>query len=156
MRLVWLVIIAIIIIVILYEMIHRLLLKRATLIIQRRAQTITDQAIHEVFQEYQGIELPKTSSKLVAEVWGHGVLSFEYDLSITNNKINELSREELQSKLDQYAKLHHIDHIEQASRGFLITDWWQGKTKFHIDVTYLMNEASLEYVHDLKKLQKDK
>lgn len=150
MSLMWLIIISIVIVVIIYELTHRILIKRATLIVQRRAQSITDQIVFDVLNDKLNIHDCDQQSTLVSDIWGKGVLSFEYNIGTVDSV--PVTRDELERQLNQLAIERNIDFFQKAPQAFKITDWWQGKKKFHMDVTYLMNEASYEYVQDLHKL----
>ena len=154
MSLIWLVLISIIIVIIIYEMTHRLLVKRATLIVQKRAQNITDEIVFTVLKDQLKIKNCGQQSRLVSDIWGKGVLSFEYDIGTTNNEEGvAISRDQLERQLNKLALNRKIEFFQSAQQPFKITDWWQGKKKFHMDFTYLMNEASYENVHDLHKLE---
>ena len=146
----WLIIISIVIVVIIYELTHRILIKRATLIVQRRAQSITDQIVFDVLNDKLNIHDCDQQSTLVSDIWGKGVLSFEYNIGTVDSV--SVTRDELERQLNQLAIEKNVDFFQKAPQAFKITDWWQGKKKFHMDVTYLMNEASYEYVQDLHKL----
>lgn len=150
MSLMWLIIISIVIVVIIYELTHRILIKRATLIVQRRAQSITDQIVFDVLNDKLNIHDCDQQSTLVSDIWGKGVLSFEYNIGTVDSVL--VTRDELERQLNQLAIERNVDFFQKAPQAFKITDWWQGKKKFHMDVTYLMNEASYEYVQDLHKL----
>ncbi|MBM6941039.1 hypothetical protein [Limosilactobacillus coleohominis] len=150
MSLMWLIIISIVIVVIIYELTHRILIKRATLIVQRRAQSITDQIVFDVLNDKLNIHDCDQQSTLVSDIWGKGVLSFEYNIGTVDSV--PVTRDELERQLNQLAIERNVDFFQKAPQAFKITDWWQGKKKFHMDVTYLMNEASYEYVQDLHKL----
>ena len=150
MSLMWLIIISIVIVVIIYELTHRILIKRATLIVQRRAQSITDQIVFDVLNDKLNVHDCDQQSTLVSDIWGKGVLSFEYNIGTVDSV--PVTRDELERQLNQLAIERNVDFFQKAPQAFKITDWWQGKKKFHMDVTYLMNEASYEYVQDLHKL----
>lgn len=150
MSLMWLIIISIVIVVIIYELTHRILIKRATLIVQRRAQSITDQIVFDVLNDKLNIHDCDQQSTLVSDIWGKGVLSFEYNIGTVDSV--PVTRDELERQLNQLAIERNVDFFQKAPQAFKITDWWQGKKRFHMDVTYLMNEASYEYVQDLHKL----
>ncbi|MBM6954241.1 hypothetical protein [Limosilactobacillus coleohominis] len=150
MSLMWLIIISIVIVVIIYELTHRILIKRATLIVQRRAQSITDQIVFDVLKDKLNIHDCDQQSTLVSDIWGKGVLSFEYNIGTVDSV--PVTRDELERQLNQLAIERNVDFFQKAPQAFKITDWWQGKKRFHMDVTYLMNEASYEYVQDLHKL----
>ncbi|HJA47537.1 MAG TPA: hypothetical protein H9792_07190 [Candidatus Limosilactobacillus excrementigallinarum] len=156
MSLVWIIIIAVIIVGVLYEVVHRFLIRRATLIVRQRAQKITDAVVFKVLDEEVGLNYCDRTSKLVSDIWGKGVFSFEYNVNLTSEKqLGEkiISRDGLERRINEVAHQRAIEYYSQAQQAFKITDWWQGKKQFHMDVTYLMNEASYEYVHDLRKLQ---
>lgn len=155
MSLTILIIIALVIVAVIYELVHRSLIKRATLIIQRRAQTITDRVVFQALDKLIGQNNFQHHSTLVSDIWGKGVLSFEYDIQGEKKheaKFADLTRQQMEDQLNQLAVEQQIEHLAGTKKAFRITDWWQGKKQFHMDVTYLMNEASCEYVHDLKKL----
>lgn len=156
MSLVWIVIIAVAIVYLIYEVVHRFLIRRATLIVRQRAQSITDSIVFQVLDEQIGLANCDRQSKLVSDIWGKGVFSFEYNVNLAPEKqaeITGLSRKVLEKRLNEVAQQQAVEFFPQAKQAFQITDWWQGKKRFHMDVTYLMNEASFEYVHDLRKLQ---
>ncbi|WP_295730097.1 hypothetical protein [uncultured Limosilactobacillus sp.] len=156
MSLIWIVIIAVVIVFLIYEAVHRFLIRRATLIVRQRAQSVTDKIVFQVLNERIGLANCDRQSRLVSDIWGKGVLSFEYNVNLAPEKqveIAGLSRQGLEERLNELARQQAIDFYPQAKQAFKITDWWQGKKRFHMDVTYLMNEASFEYVHDLRKLQ---
>lgn len=153
MKLLILIILAIAIVVVIYELIHRFMIKRAILIVQRQAQEQTDRVVALACQQLFGEDLLTSSSKLVADVWGKGVLSFEYSLDLQKHDITDkLDRKTFSKAIDQAASDQQIIGFNGASQPFLVTDWWQFEHVFHVDVTYLMNEATVEYVHDLHKL----
>lgn len=153
MKLLILIILAIAIVVVIYELIHRFMIKRAILIVQRQEQEQTDRVVALACQQLFGEDLLTSSSKLVADVWGKGVLSFEYSLDLQKHDITDkLDREMFSKAIDQAASDQQIIGFNGASQPFLVTDWWQFEHVFHVDVTYLMNEATVEYVHDLHKL----
>ncbi|WP_251546991.1 hypothetical protein [Limosilactobacillus caecicola] len=156
MSLIWLVVVALIIVIVIYEAVHRSLLRRATMIVRQRAQTVTDQIVLPVLDEHVGLDNCDRQSQLVSDIWGKGVLSFEYNINVTTANqalVQELSRHQLENEFNQRASQAQVSYYHEAAVPFRITDWWQGKKQFHLDVTYLTNEASFEYVHDLQKLQ---
>lgn len=95
------------------------------------------------------------SSTLIANVWGHGVMVFEFvfeELTITNQKEDKLKLEQV---LNEYAKKNTLVGYQQLIAPFKVTDFWQannGSNEWHIDVAYIINEVTLEYVHDIQKI----
>lgn len=148
MKIIWVCIIAIILVAILYFVVHRILINRATIMLRRRAQQVTDTAVNECLQQLLGWDR-KIESQLVADVWGKGVLAFEYHFPQAD--LGTLNQRQLEYALNEYAKNHHLT-IEDGLTTFVVSDWWQYEQVQHIDVAYLLNEATQEYVADLKRL----
>lgn len=150
MRLFWVCLIAIIIVIGLYVAIHRILINRATIMLRNRAQQTTDAAVNASLQQLLGWD-QTLSSQLVADVWGKGVLAFEYhfDSKQANQQFN---RDELNQALTSYADQHDLTAVRSGKPVFVVTDWWQYEGILHIDVAYLLNESTVEYVSDLKRL----
>lgn len=115
-----------------------------------RAMTYAQAHLKEMFLKPQPI-----SSTLVANVWGHGVMAFEFvfeELTISNQKVAE---ETLERMLNEYAQKNNLIGYQQITTPFKITDFWQASNdgnEWHIDVTYIINEVTLEYLHDIQKL----
>lgn len=149
-------ILATLIVVALYLMIHRVFLKRATMMVQKNAQDVTDAALNASLKEMLHWDKSLTS-QIVADIWGKGVLAFEFqfDYKKENISLEDLTRQKLAMKLDEYAKQHHLKMAPQASQPFIITDWWKYEGVLHIDIAYLINEATVEYTEDLDKLKQN-
>lgn len=152
MRLFWVCVIAVIIVLGLYVAIHRILINRATIMLRNQAQATTDRAVNNCLARLLKWDR-HLSSQLVADVWGKGVLAFEYHFNYDPAEMT-LNREDLSKQLNAYAKDHQIDSLKTGKPAFVVTDWWTYEQILHIDVAYLLNEATVEYVADLKKLDK--
>ena len=70
-------ILAAIIVIALYLTIHRVFLKRATMMVQKNAQDVTDAALNTSLKEMLHWN-KNLNSQIVADVWGKGVPAFEY------------------------------------------------------------------------------
>lgn len=146
MRVFLICLIAVVLVAGLYVWVHRILINRATIMLRQRAQHVTDQAVNQCLQEDLAWDR-SLQSELVADVWGKGVLAFEYHFPVT--ELASLTRERLEQDLNDYASRHQLANEVAA---FVVTDWWQYEQVQHVDVAYLLNEATKEYVADLKKI----
>ncbi len=149
-------IIAAIIVIILYLAIHRLVLNRATMMVRNNAQKVTDTALNDCLKE--SLHWNKSlDSQIVADVWGKGVLAFEYhfDYKKADISLDDFTKQKLAGLLDEYAKQHHLQTAPKAKQAFVITDWWTYEGILHIDIAYLVNEATVEYIDDLKRLNQN-
>ncbi|KGE70145.1 hypothetical protein [Limosilactobacillus reuteri] len=149
-------ILAAIIVIALYLAIHRVFLKRATMMVQKNAQDVTDAALNTSLKEMLHWN-KNLNSQIVADVLGKGVLAFEYHFDYKKENINldDFTRQKLAAELDEYAKKHHLKMAPNASQPFIITDWWKYEGILHIDIAYLINEATVEYIKDLEKLNQN-
>lgn len=153
MRTIIICIIAVIVVAGLYALVHRILINRATIMLRRRAQQTTDAAVNDSLQKILNWQTT-LSSQLVADVWGKGVLAFEYHFDCQQVDLTKLSQAELDHQLNEYSRTHQITAISKEKTVFKVTDWWKYEGILHIDVAYLLNEATEEYVADLKKLNR--
>lgn len=146
---------ALLIVAIIYLAIHRVLINRATLIVRRQAENLTNEAVNAVLAEIFHRPL-NLQSQTVADVWGRGVMAFEYvlDQSMLEQAAGQLTVQSLNQALADYATDHQVARVKGAKETFRVTDWWTYERRLHIDIAYLMNEATREYVDDLKKVAK--
>lgn len=149
----WLVLVAVIVVIIIYMIVHRLLVNHATLMLKNNAQSITDRAVNDCLTQLSNQSF-NLSSEIVADVWGKGVLAFEYHfnpakLKIANDRITAANLEEA---LNNYAEKNQVQSISKDLPTFKVTDWWTYEEVLHIDVAYVLNEATREYIADLHKL----
>lgn len=117
--------------------------------LRNRAQQTTDAAVNESLQRLLGWD-KKVDSQLVADVWGKGVLAFEYHFP--QAELGKLTRAKLDRALNDYAEHQKLTTATGSKTTFVVTDWWQYEKVQHIDVAYLLNEATQEYVADLKRI----
>jgi len=142
-----------------YVFIHRLVVQRATRIVRRSAQTDTDAAMKAAVQRLvqQAVlseeESQMTPSVTVADVWGRGVMAFEYSLKVGMAAEHRLPQLEaaLNAALAGFSADHQIKACV-AGPAFIVSDIWVYDDQLHVDVAYLMNESTVEYMKDLKKL----
>ena len=148
----WLVLLAVIVVILIYVAVHRLLINRATLMLKNQAQSVTDQAVNDCLT-LTGHSF-SLSSEIVADVWGKGVLAFEFHFTPAQYHLthDQFSRDDLEKKLTEYAKQNQIQSFEKSSTVFKVTDWWTYENVLHIDVAYVLNEATREYIADLQRL----
>jgi len=156
----WLTIIAgLLIAVIIYEVIRRQILKRAALKIRLGGQRTADGAMQAAFavlastmtvQEVSGA----IHSVPVANVWGRGVMAFEYVLAAPGMTAIDLPevRRLFNNQLQRYADQQQIVAFQAAGPALRVTDAWLRNGQLHLDIAYLMNEATLEYLEDLRRL----
>ncbi|HIW72032.1 MAG TPA: hypothetical protein H9875_05315 [Candidatus Levilactobacillus faecigallinarum] len=153
------IIIGIIIAWLVYVFIHRMVVQRATRIVRRSAQTETDVAVRAAIQRLINQQVLTeeeghlTPSVTVADVWGRGVMAFEYTLQVgmaAEKRLPELERA-LNTALAGFSADHQVKAIVPGS-AFIVSDIWVYEDQLHVDVAYLMNESTVEYLQDLKKL----
>lgn len=144
-----------------YLFIHYEITKHATLIVRKQAQDVTDDAVKACLpilvqsDLLQDKESQFDESETVADVWGRGVMAFEYVFKVQDVVSDDLASIKglLTQELATYAVNAQIEKAAQAPQAFVVTDAWLYKQTLHLDIAYLMNEATFEYVHDLKKLK---
>lgn len=155
MSFIYVIIITLILIFVIYQIIHRTLVKRQDQQQQANAQRVTDQVVLAALDAHLASDHYDHQSTIVAEVWGNGVQAFEYQIyfdQCEENELRWLSHQKVSDAIEVAASQQHITGLSENSAPFVVTDWWVYQQKLHFDVAYLSNEATREYVEDLNKL----
>lgn len=144
-----------------YNLIHYLFVTRPsrkrTALAQRVCNEAVKTAVHELMKygDLEPFDDSDLRSEQIAEIWGRGVMAFEYHLPISKMKgtIPEFKKL-LATALVDYGNNHHMHvHFENVDQPvFMVTDMWQLDDRLHFDVAYLVNLTTVEYVDDLKRL----
>lgn len=122
------------------------------------SQHLVNEAMQQVLPNfYAMLGVPnkdeRLTSTLVANIWGHNVMAFEFQIPVTV----KVDPKELKIKLDQALDQYVADHqLLSASSDSAIhsTDVWfdQIKPILHIDVAHVVNEQTAAYIRDLRRL----
>jgi len=156
----WLIIlVGLILAVSIYEVLRRQILKRAALKIRQAGQRTVDQAMVASLAQLSSVAKAQQvggtlHSVPVAAVWGRGVMAFEYVIATPGMVAADLPevRRLLNNQLQVYAQAKKITAYQSAGPALRVTDTWLRDGQLHLDVAYLMNEATLEYLEDLRRL----
>lgn len=143
-----------------YTVLHK---KQGIKRLQARSRKLTDDAMDKSMNEIDLEWFNQNNHKnvrdiaVVSDVWGKDVMVFEYSVELTQNqkfsseKLNAL-KELLEKKLFNYAKQKKIQNMANKPP-FIVSDIWQLENILHIDVAYIMNEATYKYLNDIEKLE---
>ncbi|QBO37343.1 hypothetical protein EQG49_13150 [Periweissella cryptocerci] len=153
------IVISLLIVLAVYTIVSRQIATRTTGKLIATAQQPTNAAMTAALAVLPAI-FPATSdrasSTLVANVWGRGVMSFEFVIPNANIDNIPIARTALEKELNNYASKENIHGYDELVQPFKITDFWQALpeqgAQWHIDVAFLVNEATGEYIRDLEKL----
>lgn len=159
----WLVILTAIVFIVIIVVIQYYIKNKELKRLQARSRKLTDDAMDKSMNEIDLEWLNQNNHKnvrdiaVVSDVWGKDVMVFEYSVELTQNqkfsseKLNAL-KELLEKKLFNYAKQKKIQNMANKPP-FIVSDIWQLENILHIDVAYIMNEATYKYLNDIEKLE---
>lgn len=146
-----------------YNLIHYLFVtrpsRRRTMLAQQVCNEAVRAAVHALMtaKTLRPFDDSDLRSEQIAEVWGRGVMAFEYHLPINNvsQSIPDF-KQALVKALAEYGDDHHMHaHSGEVDRpAFVVTDIWQLDNRLHFDVAYLVNLTTVEYVDDLNRLSR--
>ena len=95
---------------------------KAIQILLYHSQRLTDQAMAEALQQL-GISTDKPmTSKPIADIWGHGVMAFSYQISSSLGKVTQPA---LEQALRQAARQLDIASSDPALPPFVLTDFFE-------------------------------
>lgn len=142
-----------------YNLSHYLFVTRPSRKRLLMAQRTVNNAVAEVLkqlvsaQKLAPIREEELHSEMIANIWGRGVMAFEYHLPIDRVKVPISDMKELLAdELAKYGDQHKIYAHRKKSPAFVITDIWQLDDRLHFDVAYLINLTTVEYIDDLNRL----
>lgn len=159
----WLVILTAIVFIVIIVVIQYYIKNKELKRLQARSRKLTDDAMDKSMNEIDLEWFNQNNHKnvrdiaVVSDVWGKDVMVFEYSVELTQNqkfsseKLNAL-KELLEKKLFNYAKQEKIQNMANKPP-FIVSDIWQLENILHIDVAYIMNEATYKYLNDIEKLE---
>lgn len=159
----WLVILTAIVFIVIIVVIQYYIKNKELKRLQTRSRKLTDDAMDKSMNEIDLEWFNQNNHKnvrdiaVVSDVWGKDVMVFEYSVELTQNqkfsseKLNAL-KELLEKKLFNYAKQKKIQNMANKPP-FIVSDIWQLENILHIDVAYIMNEATYKYLNDIEKLE---
>lgn len=159
----WLVILTAIVFIVIIVVIQYYIKNKELKRLQARSRKLTDDAMDKSMNEIDLEWFNQNNHKnvrdiaVVSDVWGKDVMVFEYSVELTQNqkfsseKLNAL-KELLEKKLFNYAKQKKIQNMANKPL-FIVSDIWQLENILHIDVAYIMNEATYKYLNDIEKLE---
>lgn len=130
--------------------------KKALKLIQLDSQKLTDSVMEASLKNLKLLNESLAASALISDVWGKGVMAFEYQLEVKdliNADLNGLKKQ-LEQQLAVQAKAQGIRGYQQNS-AFVVSDIWLKDDILHIDVSYLVNKATVEYVNDMNTLEQN-
>lgn len=124
----------------------------------RNSQTLVNDAMRTVLpslkSKLQLSDMGIVRSSLVADVWGRGILAFEFIMPVNEQVEQDVVYYEISTILKSYAIGHDIDKLDDNLPAFVVSDiWYDDKGEnLHVDVAHVLNDATYSYLADLKKV----
>lgn len=129
---------------------------KAATIVRNSSETIVDDAMKFVAETSKnfGVSFSGTKGNSVADVWGQLVVGFNYKAEVTQELSDTKNisgvREKIDLALKDYSKEHHLEDREGPL--LRVSDIWINDRILDIDVVYLINQQTKDYLKDLSKL----
>ncbi len=96
------------------------------------------------------IKLEISTSRL-SDVWGSGVMAYEYEVDVNHRIIDDEFREELSVYMQEYAKQNKLSRYDNFPV-FVVSDLWQESNLLRVDITYAVNEKTVNYLRDIHRV----
>ncbi|WP_407891387.1 hypothetical protein [Lacticaseibacillus sp. N501-2] len=122
--------------------------KHAMKVLMRHNQKACDAAVFQALAQLGVAPAPKVSSQPVADVWGHGIMAFEYQMP---NVTPPMALDQFQHALHAQTGASNANSVKLAP-SLVVTDWWTRDDMTHFDVAYVSNAATREYVQDVRRV----
>lgn len=131
--------------------------KKALLVVQAASKKITDEALAYCLQEL-GMDFSDVpNSHVISDVWGKGVMAFEYQIKVKDLNRNSLKSLEMaiNDKLSYFAQQKELVGYLEKGPIFVVSDIWLQEDILHIDISHLVNQATVRYLKDMRTLEKN-
>ncbi|WP_416353014.1 hypothetical protein ACNAN0_07530 [Agrilactobacillus fermenti] len=155
---------SVIIIVALYYLIKRIRRNAALKILLNHSQKLTNKILAQTLMDpstnYENIlQIPKQiDSEPVQDIWGKGIMVFEYKFAIgpnfsgTADFFDDDFTNALAQKLNEHASENGVISSMPRYTPFVISDHWYLENYYHIDIAFMTNKPTIDYVKDMKKV----
>lgn len=132
--------------------IKRRRVSKAATIVRNSGETIVDEAMGFVAEQMrsQGFVLVTKRGTSVADVWGQAVVGFNYKIKLNDQGNFRDVGDRIDYWLTQYCQ--RKDLMEDQEPMLRVSDLWANKNILEVDVVYLINEQTKNYLKDLSKL----
>lgn len=155
------IVIAVLVAFIVYMLVHRLIVRRTTQNAQEAALNQTNVAVKASLQRLVDDRFISEPAEFVTSTinpdgWGRGVMAFEYVIKLDHVTDDQLPilRQRLNHILAEFTEDYKIASADgEQQSAFFITDIWRHETRIHMSIAYLVNEATVEYLQDLHRLE---
>ncbi|MHC8464085.1 MULTISPECIES: hypothetical protein [Weissella] len=124
----------------------------------RSSQTLVNDAMRTILPSLKAkLKLSDAGivrSSLVADVWGRGILAFEFIMPVDQQVEQDVIYYELSTILKSYATGHDVAKLDDNLPAFVVSDIWYDETgdNLHVDIAHVLNDATYAYLADLKKV----
>lgn len=127
--------------------------KKALTILQADSQKMTEKALKKCLPVVLDQPLVLSSPQPIADIWGKGVLAFEYQVLLQRPVEFEVEsfRQALTKQLELFAKNEALTSA-YSEHVFVISDLWIKETTLHLDLSYVVNQVTASYVRDVRQL----
>ncbi|KRL99941.1 hypothetical protein [Liquorilactobacillus satsumensis] len=150
----WIMLVVLLLVIfwLLREFLHVRRLKK----MQLSNKEVTSKALKFAFAQFnlhhanEKLTIAQKTAKL-ADVWGSGVMAYEFQVHIGQAVALKGLKKELTESLQSYAENRKLFY--QGSQAFVISDLWQAAGILHLDITYVVNEKTKNYLQDLQKVE---
>lgn len=140
-------IVGFIIAIIIYNVIHHFFITRPIDIGNKETINVLDDFIYHLSENLDNtLKIVEKNNNSV--VWGRNIYDYEYVLKYNNHFSEEYLRININSLIKTFNDSKKFNH------DVVVTDFFIRDNLIHIDLAYLLNSATYEYVLDMKKVDK--
>lgn len=111
-------------------------------------------ALKDLSNELLIFPMNRPTSTLVANIWGHEVMAFEFEIPYKERQEVVVVRQALNNALRAYTEDQNLVSASDTDMALVVTDVWYDNRKpmLHVDVAHVINDETAAYLRDLRKL----
>ncbi|RAU08132.1 hypothetical protein DEJ53_06225 [Weissella confusa] len=137
-----------------YHRYGRRLTERQIIASQQVVNAAMAVALKDLSNELLIFPMNRPTSTLVANIWGHEVMAFEFEIPYKERQEVVVVRQALNNALRAYTEDQNLVSASDTDMALVVTDVWYDNRKpmLHVDVAHVINDETAAYLRDLRKL----
>lgn len=111
-------------------------------------------ALKDLSNELLIFPMNRPTSTSVANIWGHEVMAFEFEIPYKERQEVVVVRQALNNALRAYTEDQNLVSASDTDMALVVTDVWYDNRKpmLLVDVAHVINDETAAYLRDLRKL----
>lgn len=145
----------IIVILVTWYVLHRFKTRR----IRKHGEDVTVGIVEKCLDEVEQVEpnwltQSQLNVRVIGNIWGQKILVYEFSFPVEKELSLPRATEIWNAALEKIAKTEKIKPFDSRYPSFVVSDAWYREENFHLDIAYVADKQTVEYLDDMHLLSR--